>query len=599
MNDDALQRGVGGAVHARENPASAGSAAPLDVLQQPLDRRTWLKTAAVLAGGAAGSSAVATGCAGITHGAAGTGGGGASLVATPENAVVETTSGKVRGYTRDGIYVFKGMPYGDTTAGANRFMPPKPVVPWTAVRPAFAWGPVSPPSPRAAWKNLEEQFLYNWDDGYPGEEMLNLNVWTPALNDASKRPVLFWIHGGGYTYGSSHELPMLEGQRLAQYHDVVYVSVNHRLNVFGYLDLSQIGGERYATSANVGMLDLVQALEWVRDNIAKFGGDPGNVTIFGQSGGGSKVSTLLAMPAARGLFHKAMVLSGPGLRQGEAELSNRLAQAVLAELGLSGKQLDKLQMSPWEQVLAAGLSAQQKLSSAVPPGPAGSARRVGWSPVVDGKVIPHHPFDPVAPEISAGIPLLIGCTFHEFDHGINKPQAHLLTLEQLRANLQERFGARTDQVIAAAQQAVPNAKPFELAGVIATAGRFRANTVTLAERKAAQNGAPVHLYWFGWKTKVLDGRPLAFHCQDMPFWFDHVERCAQQTGGTPEAHALAEKMSKALVAFARTGDPNHGGIPQWPAFTAQTGATMVIDDVLEVKNDPDGELRRLVATPQA
>ena len=217
---------------------------------------------------------------------------------------------------------------------------------------------------------------------------------------------------------------------------------------------------------------------------------------------------------------------------------------------------------------------------------------------MDGRVLPQHPFDPAAPEISAAIPLLIGCTFHEFDHGINKPQAHLLTAEQLKANLTDRFGARIDAVIDAAQRAVPAAKPLELAGLIATTARTRGSTVTLAERKAAQQ-APVYLYWFGWKTKVLDGRPLAFHCQDMPFWFDHVDRCAQQTGGTPEVHALAEKLSNALTAFARAGDPSHGGIPRWPAFTAATGETMVIDDVLEVKNNPDGDLRRLVLAPQA
>jgi para-nitrobenzyl esterase len=563
-------------------------------LQLPIERRAWLKSAAVLAGGVAGSSVLPAGCAGIPGGAAGATPGGGTQVATPDNAVVETTAGRVRGYTRDGVYTFKGIPYGETTTGANRFMPPVKPVAWTGVRPALAWGPVSPPFPRAAWRNNEEQFLYNWDDGYPGEEMLNLNVWTPAVNDASKRPVLFWIHGGGFTYGSSHELPMLEGQNLAQRHDVVYVSINHRLNVFGYLDLSQIGGERYTSSANVGMLDVVLALEWVRDNIARFGGDPGNVTIFGQSGGGSKVSTLLAMPTAEGLFHKAMVLSGPGLRQGEPELSNRLALLLLEELQVGRTQLDRLHDLPWEQLLTAGRTAQQKLASTLPPSPPGSARRVGWNPVVDGLVLPHHPFDPTAPAISAGIPLMIGCTFHEFDHGINKPEAHLLTAEQLRANLAERFGTRVDDVIAAAQRAAPGAKPLELAGLIATTARTRGNTVTLAERKAAQHAAAVYLYWFGWKTMVLDGRPLAFHCQDLPFWFDHVDRCAQQTGGTPEAHALAEKMSGALTAFARTGDPNHAGLPRWPAFTAATGEAMVFDDVVELKNDPDRDLRRAV-----
>ncbi len=598
MSDDAKRDELarGDESHAPE-PMDAGRASGL-----PLDRRAWMKTAAVLAGGAGsgllGPAALgATPLAAAGPGTPGTPADSGVHVATPETAVVETTAGKVRGYTQDGVFIFKGMPYGETTAGENRFMPPKKVAPWAGVRPALAWGPVSPPSPRASWKNSEEQFLYNWDDGFPGEEMLNLNVWTRSINDGSKRPVMFWIHGGGYTFGSSHELPMLDGQNLALRHDIVYVSVNHRLNVFGYLDLSQIGGERYATSANVGMLDLVLALQWVRDNIARFGGDPNNVTIFGQSGGGSKVSTLMAMPAAKGLFHKAMVLSGPGIRQGEPEAANRLARAVLDELGLTSSQLDKLHALPWEQVLAAGLSAQAKLVAAAGPNAAtpGTGRRVGWSPVMDGKVIPQHPFDPVAPAISANIPVLVGCTFHEFSNGINKPDAHLLTMEQLREQLSPRYGDRTGKIIEAAQKAVPGAPPFELGAIIATSGGFRSSTVLLAERKSAQNAAPVYLYWFGWKTKVLEGRPLAFHCQDMPFWFDHIDKCARQTGGTDEARALADRMSKAMAAFAHTGNPNHAGIPQWPAFKASPGATMVMDKGMAVRNDPDGELRSLTA----
>jgi para-nitrobenzyl esterase len=290
-----------------------------------MDRRDWLKSAATLAGASAAFGAA--GCASET-----TPGGQAAAtpatgtVATPASAVVTTRSGRIRGFTRNGVFIFKGVPYGDTTAGENRFMPPKPVKPWTDVRPTLAWGPVSPHGPRAGWINQEEQFLYHWDDGFPGEDMLRLNVWTPAVNDASKRPVLVWIHGGGYASGSSQELRPYDGERLAREHDVVLVSMNHRLNVFGFLDLSQIGGEKYAQSGNVSMLDLVQALEWVRDNIASFGGDPANVTIFGQSGGGGKVTTLMAMPAAKGLFHRASAMSGSFIATSTRDQARDLAR---------------------------------------------------------------------------------------------------------------------------------------------------------------------------------------------------------------------------------------------------------------------------------
>lgn len=550
-------------------------------------RRTWMKQAAAVAGG------VAVGFAGSAAGdhAALEAAADDTRVATPAKAVVETTAGKVRGFTRNGVHIFRGMPYGDTTAGANRFLPPQKPKPWADVRSSTSWGPVSPAGPRGGWRNDEEQFLYQWDDGFPGEDMLRINVWTPGVNDGQRRPVLAWIHGGGFVSGSSQELRPYDGERLARIHNAVLVSMNHRLNVFGFLDLSQIGGEKYASSANVGMLDLVLALEWVRDNIGNFGGDPGSVTIFGQSGGGRKVSTLLGMPAAKGLFHKAAVFSGSHLRQIAPETSARLASGVLEVLGIARSDVGKLHELSTEQLLNAGIAAQRKLGPGAGPG----SPAPNWGPVVDGRAIPQHTFDPAASALAAGIPMIIGNTYVEFGGGINNPSAHLMTAEQLRERLMPTYAAKTGEVIEAYQRVFPEAKPFEIWGVIQGTQAYRLNAVTQAERKAAQNAAPVYMYWFGWKTPVLDGRPLAYHCQDLAFWFDNIDLAAQATGGTDDARALAAKMSGALVAFARSGNPNHAGMATWPAFTPATRATMVFEnDLVAVRNDPDGEARRIV-----
>jgi len=546
-----------------------------------VNRRDWLKRATAVAGGTAlgvtlPASSEAAASPAQTTPAPGT------RIATP-NDIVETTAGRVRGFTRNGVHIFRGMPYGDTTAGANRFMPAKKPTPWTGVRSSTSWGPCCPQAARGGWVNDEEQFLYQWDDGFPGEDMLRVNVWTPAVNDNGRRPVLVWIHGGGFQSGSSQELRPYDGENLAKRHNAVLVSMNHRLNVFGFLDLTNVGGSAYAQSANLGQLDLVLALEWVRDNIAQFGGDPNNVMIFGQSGGARKVSTLLAMPAARGLFHRAAVLSGSHLRQNTPEQTERQARAVLAQLSITGSDLKRLHEVPTATLMAAAIEAQRSLSPTV-----------GWGPVVDGTVLPAHAFDPVAPAISAGVPLLVGNTYAEFGGGVGNPTAHELTFDGLRERLQPTLGVRTDDAIAAYRKAFPSARPFEISALVTGTRAYRLGAVTMADLKSVQT-APVYMYWFGWNTPVLDGRPLAYHCQDLAFWFDNIDLAAQATGGTDDARDLASKMSAALVAFTKTGDPNHAGLPTWPRFNATERPTMVFENErVSVKNDPDKDARALV-----
>ena len=561
--------------------------------QNTLDRRSWMKRLALVVGGsaAAGAEALAQNKAPAGRASPAPASSAHVRVTTGANDIVETTAGKVRGFTRNGVHIFRGIPYGDTTAGANRFLPPQKPKPWNGVRSSTSWGPVAPHPERAGWRNDEEQFLYQWDDGFAGEDMLRVNVWTPAVNDNRKRPVLVWIHGGGFVSGSSQELRPYDGSNLASRHDVVLVSMNHRLNVFGFLDLSEIGGDRYASSGNAGMLDLVLALDWVRDNIANFGGDPGSVTIFGQSGGARKVSTLLAMPSARGLFHKAAVHSGSHLRQNTPDYSRKLALAVLEQLKLSRGDIARLHDVPTNVLLTAGLVAQQTVA----PTPAPGTPAANYGPVVDGVVLPQHAFDPAAPAMSANVPMLIGNTYAELNGGVNNPDAFSMSSDQLRERMQGLVGAKANDAIAAYQKVFPKAKPFEIFAIVQGTRAYRINAVKQAELKSAQAAAPAYMYWFGWYTPVLDGRPMPFHCQDLAFWFDNVDLAAQATGGTEDAHALAARMSGALVAFARTGNPNHPGLPPWPAFTRDSRATMVFEnDHVGIKADPDREARALV-----
>ncbi len=510
------------------------------------------------------------------------------LIARDDTAIVSTSAGKVGGYVRNGIFAFKGIPYADTTEGPNRFMPPGKPKPWTGMRSSRQHGPVAPQAARAGWANDEESFMFSWDDGIQGEDCLRLNLWTPSISDNKKRPVMVWLHGGGFAAGSGQELLSYDGENLARRGDCVIVSLNHRLNVLGYLNLAKYG-DKYAASANVGMLDIVAALEWVRDNIPAFGGDPGVVTIFGQSGGGGKVSVLMGMPAAKGLFHRAIVESGSMLKANTVERSEKLTDLLIAELGLTASTIDQLHTIPYAQLSHATQEVLRKNN----PRPANGvpnfrrmAELLGFSPVVDGTILPAHPFDPQASAISADVPMLIGTTLNEFVSGINHPEYEAMTDAELEQRVRGMFADKTPAILAAFRQRTPQAKPFDLWSHIA-ASTVRENAIKQCKAKAALGKAPAYLYWFAWQTPILNGRPRAFHCAEIAFAFDNTDRCENMTGGGPDARALAAKVSEAWIHFARTGNPNHPGIPHWTEFHPDSVPTMIFDNKTEAVDFPD------------
>jgi para-nitrobenzyl esterase len=509
---------------------------------------------------------------------------GDRVMAHGDHAIVETVCGKVRGSSRNGIFTFKGIPYAAATAGAARFLPPQKPAPWTSVRSSLAYGPVCPQPARTGWGNDEEAWLFNWDDGQAGEDCLRVNIWSPGL-DHRKRPVMVWLHGGGYTAGSGQELPSYDGESLARRGDVVVVSINHRLNVLGYINLADYGPQ-YTDSANVGMLDIVAALEWVRDNIGNFGGDPGAVLIFGQSGGGGKVSTLMAMPAAKGLFHRAIVESGSTLRVGNEDVSRATAAALLKELGLDKSSVEKLRDIPVADLVAAAVKVTRRPPLTGVINFRSMSERPGWYPVMDSRIVAQHPFDPQASPLSASVPLLAGSTLNEFTNGINHPDAFDMTQAELEKRAADAYHDRGGQVIASYRQLYPNANPFQLWSVIATSG-VRRNVIEQCSRKAAQNSAPAWCYQFTWQTPILDARPMAFHCSELAFVFNNTARCDRMTGDGEAAHALAAKMSDAWVAFARTGDPNVKSLPHWKPFTDAARTTMIFNDSCEAKDNLD------------
>ena len=460
-------------------------------------------------------------------------------------------------------------------------MPPVAPAKWTGVRDALAYGSSAPQREPGAARNASPLAVAAAGLPTESEDCLVLNVWTPALGDGRKRPVMFWCHGGGFATGSGSS-PVTEGANLAKRGDVVVVTVNHRLNVLGFTSLEEAGGPEFAGSGDAGMLDIVFALEWVRDNITQFGGDPGNVMIFGQSGGGRKVATLLAMPKAKGLFHRAVIESGATLRLVESAQGTRVARELMTTLGLERGQARELQKIPLDKLMGAYFQLVRKMNV--------DQMTQGFSPLVDGMFIPQHPFHPGASSVSADVPLMLGSTRTELTSSA-QPGDFELTDAAMRTRIRTLLGAHADNAIQVYQKANPGASASDLYFLIASDHRYSGPVMKIAERRAALKKGPVYLYYFRWETPADGGRLKSPHTIEIPFAFDNVKAATRLTGGGPEAMALADKVSDAWIAFARTGNPNTPKLPRWTPYNATDRPTMVIDNESKLVNDPIREQR--------
>jgi para-nitrobenzyl esterase len=522
-----------------------------------MQRRTFIKSSALAGAGllleAPWSGVVAQDVRGLT-----------------QSGTVKTTSGPVRGVIADRVNAFYGIPYGAPTDGDRRFAAPRKPQPWTAIRECVEFGPRSPQGPSGLISEVAAV-----DRREPAsEDCLRLNVWTSSLG-TGRRPVMVWLHGGGYSQASGSFI-IYNGANLARRRDVVVVTLNHRLNLFGYLYLGELAGEQYADSGNAGMLDIVQALEWVRDNIAAFGGDPANVTIFGQSGGGGKVCTLMGMPRAKGLFHKAIAQSGSNVSGITRQSATRTAQTFLERLNVKPGQVGDLHRMPAEHLL-------------------GALRGLNFSPVVDGKNLPAGPFDPVSSPLSASVPLLCGSAETEvaWTRGAIIDDIDDAALkQQVKEDVRGISDAEADRLIAAYRKGRPGISNVDVHLILASDSTVRSSIVTVAERKADAKQAPVYMYYFTWRSPVHDGKLKAYHTLDIPFVFENVDLATAMTGGRQDRYALQERMSAAWTNFARTGNPNVKGLPDWPSFDTATRATMVLDNECRAVNDPNAAERR-------
>jgi para-nitrobenzyl esterase len=492
-----------------------------------------------------------------------------------ETCSVETANGRVQGLISSGIRQFKGVPYGASTAGVNRFQGPQPPAPWTGQRECFGYSPVSPQVPYDlghAYARLI-QFDLNVAFGGMGEDCLHVNVWTPGTDRGAKRAVLVCIHGGGFAICSGNH-PMYDGAKLAQAGDVVVVAVTHRLSSFGYLNLSDLDPSGpWADAGAAGMLDLVAALEWIRDNIAEFGGDPDCVTIFGQSGGGWKVSTLLGMPAARGLFHRAAVQSGSLINHMPRGTAAQVSQAFIGQLGLTPATLGRIQDLPWTRMLA----AQTAIGAHA------------FAPIIDGIHIPAELSSDRVASLSDQVPLIVSTTLD--DAGLLFDR-FAMTERELAETLSIPYGAKAVALEKAYREHFPIKSPYLLHAQIITDAGFRRFAHAQAEAKAARQAAAVYTYLWEWVCPAFDGRFGAAHAMDVAASM-HNERDAILGSGSSESRRMCETMASALLAFAKHGNPNNSHLPHWPRFDASSRATMVFDQDTRVERDPHGTLRKL------